>query len=834
VKAPRLINAVAETGLLFAYPTTWHYLQEFRAMQWRSPDEIRDLSWGRMRAMLAYAAAHSPFYRQKFEGAGIKPEDIREPEDLVAVPITTKDELRETLRVNWPLTDDQAPHERSIVTTTGSTGEPFSFPLDGDANNKRTAMMFRNIEWYGHRLGDRSARLWRTDHNRPILDKLKKEVFGRRIEISTHDDRTPEGSAIDEAKLADWCERIRRYQPKAVDGYVSALTLLARYILENRVQGIHCEAIVTGGEYLSDHARKLLEEAFRCPVFNRYGGSEVGFVAHECGEHPDHKLHVNAEIMWLELVNEGHPASPGDLGEVIITDFSSRATPLIRYRVGDVGVAAPPSIGCPCGRGLPLLDRIEGRINDLFVLPDGRVLVSHIWHKLFRDKDFVREFRLTQRRPDLVQVDVVLDNRHVKAQYCALKRQVSEFLPGCEVVWNEVDAIPFGPAGKLRHSVSEVPVALNQIRTDAIPPNEALMKLKPYQVTSVQEPLFLEDKDSVLKLDWNECTIPPADSVQRRIVEFLRTDRVNWYADANQKEIRNELAAYLDLDASHVRVFGGSDSALDHILRSFIDPSDEILLASPTYDQFRAYAELTSARVRQVVESDPWSADLDEIQRAVSRKTKLLYLANPNNPTGVYRTIQQIEELVERNRSVLVLVDEAYIEFCDAGGSCVQLVRKYSNLIVSRTFSKAFSLAGLRCGYLVSFPQNLEVIDRIRNPREMNTLTLAAAAESLRQADYYRGYAQQVIESRRLLVSGLREQGVTAYDTQTNFILIRVPQPAAAIDFFRAHGVYIRDRAFGPPIEHCLRISLGVPGDSRRILEVVAQMPAAIVGKHEA
>jgi len=98
--------------------------------------------------------------------------------------------------------------------------------------------------------------------------------------------------------------------------------------------------------------------------------------------------------------------------------------------------------------------------------------------------------------------------------------------------WQEVEAIACGAGVKLRHSISELPIALNQIRTDAIQPSEALKRVKPYQVTSVQDALFLDDKDSVLKLDWNECTIPPASGVKKRIVEFLASDRVNWYADA--------------------------------------------------------------------------------------------------------------------------------------------------------------------------------------------------------------------------------------------------------------------------------------------------------------
>src|SRR6185437_2904742 len=109
------------------------------------------------------------------------------------------------------------------------------------------------------------------------------EVFGRRLELLTHEYDTPQEASLDDAKLERWCEALRRHRPRVIDGYVSALCLLAHYILENGIRGIECRAVATGGEYLSPAARGLLTEAFRCPVFNRYGSTELGFIAHECG-----------------------------------------------------------------------------------------------------------------------------------------------------------------------------------------------------------------------------------------------------------------------------------------------------------------------------------------------------------------------------------------------------------------------------------------------------------------------------------------------------------------------------------------------------------------------
>jgi phenylacetate-CoA ligase len=463
----QMINALSELGLAVGYPHVAHQLRDLRRTQWLSRDEIEDLSWRRLQRTLKYAYDCVPFYRGKFESAGVHPEDVRRREDLETVPLPTKLELREALA-----NGSAGFRKSSIVTsTTGSTGEPFTFPIDSRGQAERMAVVFRNIEWYGHRLGDRNARLWgREEIRRPGRHwqrnlaawrlRLEVEVFGRRLEIITHDAERPWMSTISETTLARWCALVRRHRPKVVDGYVSSLALLADYVIRHGVDDLSCQAVVTGGEYLSQPARALLQRAFRCRVYNRYGCSEAGFMAHECGEHPEGKLHVNAEALWFELVVEGKPAAPQSLGEVVITDFTNRALPLIRYRLNDVGVVAPPHEKCPCGRGLPLIGGVQGRLNDLFVLPDGRILEPHIWVELFSYQDYVQQFRITQQLIDMVEVEVVFHQPYDEAEraheYENLRTRVERFLPGCTVHWKEVSHIEPGRGGKARQVISYV------------------------------------------------------------------------------------------------------------------------------------------------------------------------------------------------------------------------------------------------------------------------------------------------------------------------------------------------------------------------------------------
>jgi phenylacetate-CoA ligase len=326
------------------------------------------------------------------------------------------------------------------------------------------AAVFRNIGWYGHRLGDRNVRLWGRPERPPdtslarrLSNRFTRQVLGRRLDIFTHDRDRPELSLVNEATLERWARTLKSHHFRALDGYVSALELLARYLLHCGRPGIWCDAVVTGAEALAPSQRALMERAFGCPVFNRYGSSEAGFIAHECGQNPGHQLHVNAELLWLEFIRNGRPVQHGELGEVVLTEFTNRAMPLIRYRTHDVGSPGQPGETCPCGRGLPLVSSIEGRVDDLFYLPSGEVVVSHVWHEIFADQEFVTAYRVTQQRKDLVEVELVLRRDHLSPHgYRALQQWVESFLPGCSVVWREVDEIRPGVGGKRRSSHSMV------------------------------------------------------------------------------------------------------------------------------------------------------------------------------------------------------------------------------------------------------------------------------------------------------------------------------------------------------------------------------------------
>jgi phenylacetate-CoA ligase len=169
-----------------------------------------------------------------------------------------------------------------------------------------------------------------------------------------------------------------------------------------------------------------------------------------------------ADRLVAEVVRHHKSVPAGESGEIIMTDFTSYAVPFIRFQVDDVGSLASPDEQCPCGRGLPLLNVIEGRINDLFTLPNGSLVSTHIWQKIFRDYGFIRQFQVIQHTKEHIEVLVSLRFTPDAKQYAELKQRLTEFLPGCTVRWVEKEQLVPGPGGKFRHCISHVPLQFNQ------------------------------------------------------------------------------------------------------------------------------------------------------------------------------------------------------------------------------------------------------------------------------------------------------------------------------------------------------------------------------------
>jgi phenylacetate-CoA ligase len=363
------------------------YQREFERTQFLSADELRQLQWRRLRALLAHAYARCPFYRERFERAGARPDDLRGLEGLRALPPLTKQEVQEQgqrlIARDWPR------HDLIRNQTGGSTGQPLTFYLSGDRKCSRAAATLRHNRWAGWRVGDRAAVIWGAPQERPAdtwRTRLRAALLREPLWLDT--------GALTEATMDGFLAGLRRFRPRVIQAYARAAVLFARYLEARGAVPPRPHALVASAEVLEPEDRALLERVFGCPVFNRYGCREVSVIASECPAHAG--LHVMAEGLYVEVETPDGPAAPGQTGSILITDLLNGAMPLIRYRIGDLGAWAPGP--CPCGRHLPRLERVAGRVTDFLVGCDGQ-LVSGV---------FLATYVVAQR-PSLGQVQIHQD-----------------------------------------------------------------------------------------------------------------------------------------------------------------------------------------------------------------------------------------------------------------------------------------------------------------------------------------------------------------------------------------------------------------------------------------
>jgi histidinol-phosphate aminotransferase len=345
--------------------------------------------------------------------------------------------------------------------------------------------------------------------------------------------------------------------------------------------------------------------------------------------------------------------------------------------------------------------------------------------------------------------------------------------------------------------------------------NDHVAKLREYRVTS-QDIWKMAKTGDIVKADWNESGAAPSPRVNQALQAFLKGIPLEWYPDVEATKLREALAEYCNCTVDQTQVFSGSDAALEYFCRAFLNPGDEVIIRTPTYDNFRVYVESNGGQVVAVHNSSPFELDITAITKAITPKTKLIYLVNPCNPTGIVYSEAQLETILKAAPQAIIISDEAYFEFY--GKTVVPLLKKYQNLVISRSFSKAFALAGLRIGYLIADPAVLAVVNKIRVGKNVNSIAQIAAEAALTDIPYLNKYVKDVTRNREWLVAELTKLGYVARTTVANFILVQVDNPTAFASHLKNEWIYVRDRSYMPQMEGFVRITVGTKEQAQRIV----------------
>lgn len=434
-----------ETGL--RRRRTLHHLSEYRRDQWLAPERIAALQWERLKRLLEHCHREVPFYRQRWDAMGITPDDIRNLDDYARLPLLTKADIREHFEdlkaASW--------RDRLMYKATGgSTGEPLRFGYTRESNDRRTAVMWRGYDWAGSRMGRRTLFLWGGAVGDPtrahrLKDRVYNAAFARHI-LNSFD--------MTESNMARFADAIDRYRPQIIVAYVGPMVRLAQWLTATGRKVFRPQAVIGAAEALHEFQRGIIEQAFGCPAFNTYGCREFMLIASECERREG--LHVNADHLVVEVQENGNAAAPGRTGEVVITDLFNYGMPFIRYANGDM--ATTTASRCGCGRGLPLLGRIDGRVLDAIRTPAGHVLPGEFFPHMLKDVPGVERFQLVQRRLDRLDLAIVRGRGFDESGLAYIRRELAKVVgDSVELQCRFVDDIPLTPSGKLRVTVSELP-----------------------------------------------------------------------------------------------------------------------------------------------------------------------------------------------------------------------------------------------------------------------------------------------------------------------------------------------------------------------------------------
>lgn len=412
--------------------------------QYWTREALLDQQWSLFRAMLVHAYDTCPFYRRKFDAAGVSPADIRSRDDLDLVPTVTKEEIQEQ---RHEMVSRRYPADTRIADMTGgSTGSPMQFYYDRERLDSRVGATLRHNRWAGWEIGVRAAILWGAPQDMPgpgrFKDRLRTWIQERRLML--------DASNLSEASMASFARALIKYQPAVLQAYSNTLGLFAQYVKDERIEGIRPRGIVCSAEVLTPENRRLIEDTFGCPVFNRYGCREFAVIASECSAHEG--MHVNAENLLVESVVDGRSRT-GEDGEIVITDLRNFAMPMIRYRIRDVGRIEER--GCSCGRGLPLMELSGGRVTD-FLRSTGGSRVSGIVIATYVITSIpgIRQIQFTQNEPGAVTVRLVKGPLWSPASLAELTARTRKYLGETMQVRIEyLERIAPEKSGKYRFSI---------------------------------------------------------------------------------------------------------------------------------------------------------------------------------------------------------------------------------------------------------------------------------------------------------------------------------------------------------------------------------------------
>jgi phenylacetate-CoA ligase len=426
-------------------------LEELNQTQKLSQDELLTLQRDKLLSLVDYAMRYVPYYRRLFKQIDFHPDDLRRDlGNLNRIPVLTKSIIRSN-QDDMLTTEPKRRQQLSRLCTSGSTGEPLTFYQDRDFRDAVTADIQRHMGWAGWKLGDPQAILWGAKFNPGIRQRARVKLIDwvwNRFQLNAF--------ALTEESLAKFTKLIIQKKPSILFGYPSGIHRFAQYMRERSDVEISFNGIFTSAEKLLPPIRQLIEDTFRCRIFDRYGALELGGIACECPAHAG--LHVSTENNYVEILRDGSAVQPGVVGNLVVTNLNNRGMPFIRYRNEDMS-SWDTGGDCSCGRAAPRLASIEGRMVETFYTRDGRSVWSGFAGAAFRclTHPSIKQFQVIQKSLDKMVVRLVQDGKVPQAVLDEILHAIqTAYGQNVSVDFEFPEEIPPLPSGKHQYAMSEL------------------------------------------------------------------------------------------------------------------------------------------------------------------------------------------------------------------------------------------------------------------------------------------------------------------------------------------------------------------------------------------
>jgi histidinol-phosphate aminotransferase len=346
-----------------------------------------------------------------------------------------------------------------------------------------------------------------------------------------------------------------------------------------------------------------------------------------------------------------------------------------------------------------------------------------------------------------------------------------------------------------------------------IPPRKAVTAMRPYKPP-------LEGRREKLRLDFNENPMGCSPSVRRALAK-LGTTPISAYPE--QESARHEIAKYFRVSPEEMLFTNGTDEGLNVVVSTFVEPCQSVLIVEPTFAMYRFYSELAGARIETVRYPDEMRFPTAGVLAALRKSPRVFFLANPNNPTGTLVPPAVLRRFLKAAPKTVLVVDEAYFDFC--GVTVIPWIRRYQNLVVTRTFSKAFGLAGMRLGCLFVHRDVAAIMRKAQSPYPVSAAALVAASAAVRDRSFLARTLRELRRGRAVLEKGLAPLQLPFFPTAANFILVNFGErmKEVVVELSR-RGILIRDRSGDFGGAGYARITFGTPAQMRRLLAELKQV----------